>query len=293
MSRKTKSSPTTDRAIAKLIKSTRSRPTLGIVLGSGFNAAISKMKVELEIPYSHIPGFPATGVSGHAGSLLLGMLSGVEVAVLSGRCHYYEGHGMEDVTFAIRTLAGFGIRDILLTNAAGGLNRFFKPGDFMLIEDHINFMGVNPLRGPVAAGLPRFVDMTCAYDPGLGTLLARAAKKCSIKLRKGIYLAVSGPSYETPAEIRAFKKLGADAVGMSTVPEVIVARQLGMRVAAISCITNPGAGLGETKLSHQEVLETAGKSSQNASMLLQEFCDFYGALKQPAPGQPDISRNNL
>ena len=183
---------------------------------------------------------------------------------------------MEVVTFAMRVLAEFGIKDVLLTNAAGGVNVSFRPGNFMVLTDHINMMGTNPLRGPAWPGRPRFVDMTCAYNEGLRGLLHRAGKKCKLKLRTGVYLAVSGPTYETPAEVRAFAGLGADAVGMSTVPEAIVARQCGLKVAGMSCITNVAAGLGGAQLSHAEVLETAEKVKNSAALLLQEFVKEYG-----------------
>jgi purine-nucleoside phosphorylase len=180
------------------------------------------------------------------------------------------------VTFPVRALATFGIRDLLLTNAAGGVNRRFRPGDFMLLTDHINLMGVNPLRGEAAPDLPRFVDLTRAYDSGLNRLLRRAARACGLRLQAGVYLAVSGPSYETPAEVRAFARLGADAVGMSTVPEAIVARQCGLNVAAVSCITNLAAGRGKQSLSHAEVLETAEKVQNLAALLLKNFVKLYG-----------------
>jgi purine-nucleoside phosphorylase len=196
--------------------------------------------------------------------------------VLSGRAHYYEGHPMTLVTFAVRALAAYGIRDLLLTNAAGGLNRSFRPGDFMALTDHINLMGVNPLRGAPVPGLPRFVDLTCAYDKGLRGLLQAAGRACGTKLRTGTYLAVSGPSYETPAEIRAFARLGADAVGMSTVPETIVARQCGLRVAAVSCITNLAAGRSRKPLSHAEVLATAEGVKKLAAQMLKNFAQLYG-----------------
>ena len=183
---------------------------------------------------------------------------------------------MERVTFAVRTLAEFGIRDLLLTNAAGGVNRKFRAGDFMALTDHINFMGTNPLRGPCAPGLMRFVDLTDTYDTELRRLLSRAARACGIKLRSGIYLAVCGPSYETPAEVRAFSRLGADAVGMSTVPEAIAARQCGLNVAGISCITNLAAGIAKQKLSHAEVLETAERVKTQAAALLKNFAKLYG-----------------
>jgi purine-nucleoside phosphorylase len=183
------------------------------------------------------------------------------------------------VTFAVRTLASYGIQDLMLTNAAGGVNRAFKPGDFMLIADHINLMGSNPLRGVALPGLPRFVDLTITYDMGLRKLLRQAANQCRIRLRSGVYVALSGPTYETPAEIRAFATLGADAVGMSTVPEAIVARQCDIRVAALSCITNLAAGRGKFKLSHAEVLETAERVKLLAARLLKKFAELYGRKK--------------
>jgi purine-nucleoside phosphorylase len=259
-----------------IAKSSRLRPSLGIVLGSGFQEAIARLKVEREIAYAQLPGFPPVGVSGHAGKLVLGRLGRTPVLVLSGRAHYYEGHPMELVTFAMRVLAAFGIKDVLLTNAAGGINRSFRPGNFMVLTDHINMMGTNPLRGPAQPGLPRFVDMTRTYDQRLSALLHRAGKECGLRLRSGVYLAVSGPTYETPAEVRAFGHLGADAVGMSTVPEAIVARQCGLNVAGVSCITNVAAGLGGEKLSHAEVLNTAEKVKHSAGLLLQTFAGEYG-----------------
>jgi purine-nucleoside phosphorylase len=262
----------TARQIAKL---TKLRPTLAIVLGSGFQQAIAKLKVEREISYKKLAGFPPVGISGHAGKLVLGHLGGTPVAVLSGRAHYYEGHAMEQVTFAIRALAAFGITDVLLTNAAGGVNRSFRPGDFMVLTDHINFMGTNPLRGPALPGLPRFVDMTRTYDAGLSGLLRAAGKKCGLKLRAGVYLAVSGPTYETPAEVEAFARLGADAVGMSTVPEAIVARQCGLKVAGMSCITNLAAGRGGETLTHAEVLETSERVKHLAADFLEHFARLH------------------
>jgi len=263
-------------AAARLRKLSRLRPSLAIVLGSGFHHVLSRFDVETRIAYVNLPGFPSVGVSGHAGELYLGELGNTPVLILSGRAHFYEGHSMERVTFAVRTLAAFGIRNLLLTNAAGGINKNFRAGDFMLLTDHINFMGTNPLRGPTIPGSPRFVDLTGAYDRSLSALLLRAGKACGAKLRQGVYLAVSGPTYETPAEIRAFARLGADAVGMSTVPEVIVARQSGLRVAAVSCITNLAAGICSGKLSHAEVLETAERVKSLATVLLERFARFYG-----------------
>jgi len=271
-----KEQPDPKAAAARLKRLSRLRPTLAMVLGSGFHHVLSELQVTAEVAYGKLPGFPPTGVSGHAGQLFLGHLGGTPVMVLSGRAHYYEGHPMTLVTFAVRALAAYGIRDLLLTNAAGGVNPSFHPGEFMLLTDHINLMGVNPLRGGPAPGLPRFVDLTCAYDPGLRRLLQRAGRACGMRLRTGTYLAVSGPSYETPAEIRAFARLGADAVGMSTVPETIVARQCGLKVAAVSCITNLAAGRSWKPLSHAEVLETAEHVKKLAAQMLKNFAEIYG-----------------
>jgi purine-nucleoside phosphorylase len=268
--------PSPKLAAARLKKLSRLRPTLAIVLGSGFHHVLTALQVDVKVSYSKLPGFPPVGVSGHSGELLIGKLGGTEVIVLSGRAHFYEGHPMPLVTFAVRTLASYGITDLVLTNAAGGINQKFKPGDFMVLTDHINLMGTNPLRGPALKDVPRFVDLTRVYDEGLRKSLERAGKACKLKLRSGVYLAVCGPSYETPAEIRAFATLGADAVGMSTVPEAIVARQCGLNVAALSCITNLAAGRSRGLLSHAEVLETAERVKSDAARLLETFAQLYG-----------------
>jgi purine-nucleoside phosphorylase len=288
------SSPNSHAATARLKNLSLLRPTLAIVLGSGFHHVLTGLRVEKKVPYAKIPGFPVPSVSGHAGELYFGRLGGTPVLVLSGRAHFYEGHSMERVTFAVRVLAAFGIRDLLLTNAAGGINPGFRRGDFMVLTDHINFMGANPLRpmavarashpceemqhaGGTPVPLQRFVDLTQVYDPRLNALLLKAARGGRIKLHSGVYLAVSGPSYETPAEIRAFARLGADAVGMSTVPEAMVARQCGLNVAAVSCITNLAAGRGGKQLSHAGVLETAGRVKVLAAKLLKNFAEFYSS----------------
>lgn len=262
-------------AVAKIKKLSRLRPKLALVLGSGFQHLLAGLVVDAELPCAKLPGFPKAGVPGHGGRLLIGQLRGTPVLVLDGRAHFYEGHSLARVTFPIRVLAGYGIRDLVLTNAAGGINRKYHTGDFMLVSDHINLMGSNPLRGPEIPGLPRFVDLTGAYDPELSGLLISAARTAGVKLRRGVYLAVSGPSYETPAEIRAFAALGADAVGMSTVPEVIVARQCGLRVAALSCITNLAAGIGLAPLSHAEVLATGDRVKAGGARLLKNFARLY------------------
>ena len=268
--------PSPQTAAARLKKVSKLRPTLAIVLGSGFHHALTELRVAKKISYAKIPGFPQPTVSGHAGELYFGHLGKTPVLVLSGRAHFYEGHEMERVTFATRTLAAFGITDLLLTNAAGGLNKKFQAGDFMVLTDHINLMGASPLRGPAIFGLPRFVDLTEAYDKNLRELLFKAGKSAKLKLQRGVYLAVSGPSYETPAEIRAFATLGADAVGMSTVPEAIVARQCGLNVAAVSCVTNLAAGISKENLSHAEVLETADRVKNSGAALIKNFAELYG-----------------
>jgi purine-nucleoside phosphorylase len=268
--------PAPQTAAARLKKLSPLRPTLAIVLGSGFHHALTALRVAEKIAYAKIPGFPKPTVSGHAGELYFGHLGRTPVLMLSGRAHFYEGHAMERVTFAVRTLAAFGIRDLLLTNAAGGVNKHFRAGDFMALTDHINLMGANPLRGAALPGLPRFVDLTETYNEKLRALLFRAARLARLKLRRGVYLAVSGPTYETPAEVRAFRLLGADAVGMSTVPEAVVARQCGLNVAAISCVTNLAAGLGRENLSHTEVLETAERVKHSGAALLKHFTELYG-----------------
>ena len=265
-------------AAARLQKISSLRPTLAIVLGSGFHHALTELRVDKKIAYAKIPGFPKPTVSGHAGELYFGHLGQTPVLVLSGRAHFYEGHPLARVVFATRTLAAFGITDLLLTNAAGGINAHFRAGDFMVLTDHINFMGANPLRGLHQKSLPRFVDLTETYDKKLRERLFQAGKISKLKLQRGVYLAVSGPSYETPAEIRAFAKLGADAVGMSTVPEAIVARQCGLRVAAVSCITNLAAGIGRGNLSHTEVLETAERVKKSGAALLKNFAKLCGNI---------------
>lgn len=255
---------------ALLAKSLPVRPELAIQLGTGFGGVADAVTVLREWSYGELPGFPEGRVPGHAGRLILGHLGTTPVWVLCGRAHFYEGFPMEAVTFPVRTLASLGITKLLLTNAAGGIRQGFRTGDFMALSDHINLMGVNPLRGPVPPGQSRFVDCHDVYDPILRRTLKRAARVARVRCHEGVYLAVSGPSFDTPAEIRAFARLGADAVGMSTVPEALVARHLGLRVVAISAITNPAAGLGEpgTALSHEAVLEQAALRESAATRLV-------------------------
>ena len=265
---------------AMIKKESPLRPALAMVLGSGFQHALAHLDVAREIAYGQLPGFPTVGVTGHAGKLVLGTFNKTPVLVLKGRAHYYEGIEMERLTFPVRVLAEFGIRALLLTNAAGAVNRSFRSGDFMVLEDHINFMGVNPLRGPAFAGLPRFVDLTRVYERRLVDLARQAAKLSKLKMHSGTYIAVSGPNYETPAEIRAFRRLGADAVGMSTVPEAIVARQCGLAVAGVSCITNMAGG--DTKsgvLVHQDVLNMGESKKNEMATFLKVFAELYARKK--------------
>jgi purine-nucleoside phosphorylase len=232
------------------------QPHVGIILGSGLGGLADAAAVTAAISYAEIPHFPVSTASGHPGRLVLGRLEGRPVAMMQGRVHLYEGYTAAQVTFPIRVLAALGVRFLIVTNAAGGLARGFQPGDLMVITDHINFMGTNPLIGPNDDALgPRFPDLSEAYDPALRATALAAAREEGIPLRQGVYLAVSGPSYETPAELAMMTRWGADAVGMSTVPEVIVARHAGLRVLGISAITNVAGGA--ERPSHDAVLRAA------------------------------------
>jgi len=234
------------------------RPKVGLVLGSGLGAFAKTLEKPTAIPYREIPHFPVSTAIGHSGELVVGLSRGVPVAVMAGRVHFYEGYRMDQVVFPVRVLGRFGVKTLILTNAAGSVNVDFKPGELMLIRDHINLMGTNPMIGPNEEDLGlRFFDLTEAYDARLRELAEKSCAKAGVTVRKGVYLALSGPSYETPAEIRMLRTLGADAVGMSTVPEVIAARHMGIRVLGLSCITNMAAGVSERKLDHREVLEVA------------------------------------
>jgi purine-nucleoside phosphorylase len=246
----------TDEAVKAIGERSPLRPAIGLVLGSGLGAFAKTLDKAVSIPYSEIPHFAASTVVGHRGELVLGYAHGVPVAVMAGRVHYYEGHPMTQVIFPVRVLGRLGVKALVLTNAAGSVNVNYKPGELMVIEDHINFMGTNPMIGPNEDQLgQRFFDMSEAYDPQLREIAEKACWKAAVTVRKGVYIAVSGPSFETPAEIRMARAMGADAVGMSTVPEVIAARHMGIRVLGISCITNMAAGVLKQKLDHREVLE--------------------------------------
>ena len=243
-------------AVETIRSQTPLKPAIGIVLGSGLGAVAEQVTEPTVIPFTEIPHFYRTTIEGHKGQAIIGKISGVPVVVLQGRFHFYEGYAMEDVVFPVRAICALGIDTLVLTNAAGGINTRFRAGDLMLIEDHLNLMGDNPLRGPHLDKLgPRFPDLSEAYNKSCLETLESVANELEIPVHKGVYAGLLGPTYETPAEVRMLRTLGADAVGMSTVPESIAANHLGVRVAAISCITNLAAGLSPHKLNHQEVIE--------------------------------------
>ena len=245
-------------------------PDVAIVLGSGLGDFAETLKDAVTTPYGEIPSWPASAVIGHAGKLVVGTLAGKRVAALSGRAHFYEGHDLRTVTFATRVLGLLGVTQLILTNAAGGINVNFKPGTLMVIDDHINLLGSNPLVGPNDDRFGfRFPDMTEVYSKRLRAIADAAAAARGVGVAHGVYIAVHGPSYETPAEIRAFRTWGADAVGMSTVPEALVARQMKMDVLGISCITNPAAGVLPQPLHHDEVMEVARRVRGEFSSLLE------------------------
>ena len=235
-------------------------PQIGLILGSGLGDYANTLDDMLRIPYSDIPNFPVPTVPGHSGAMVYGRKAGIPVLILQGRIHYYEGLSQQEITLPVRVLAALGIKTLVLTNACGGVNLDFHPGDLMLISDHINFSGANPLIGAnLDAFGPRFPDMSDLYTASVRKAIREKSAEAGIALREGVYAMYSGPNYETPAEIRMFRILGADTVGMSTVPEALVAGQCGMQVVGISCITNMAAGVLPVKLSHAEVMETADR----------------------------------
>jgi len=235
-------------------------PQIGLILGSGLGVLAEEIEDAVKIPYEEIPEFPVSTVEGHVGRLVWGKLQGATVLAMQGRFHYYEGYSFDKVTFPIRVMKALGVQQLIVTNAAGGVNEDFQPGDLMIISDHINNMGNNPLIGPNDPELGvRFPDMTEAYSKRLRKLARNVAETLNIKIREGVYVGNTGPSYETPAEIRMLRALGGDAVGMSTVPEVIVARHAQIEVLGISCISNMAAGILDESLTHEEVIETTNK----------------------------------
>ena len=244
-------------------------PETAIVLGSGLGELAERIEGAVRIPYADIPGFHVPTVQGHRGELVVGTLAGRPVVAQSGRFHLYEGHGADVAALPARVFAELGVSTFIATNAAGGIRPAFRPGTLMLITDHLNLTGRNPLAGPVLEGEPRFPDMSAAYDPGLRALAIEVARALGIDLAQGVYAALLGPSYETPAEIRMLATMGADAVGMSTVPEIIAARARGLRCLGISTITNAAAGVSGVALSHAEVMETAGRVGRHLGDLIE------------------------
>lgn len=257
-------------AVDFIRKRIRTSPEVVVVLGSGLGAFGESIKERIEIPYGEIPGWPESTAPGHTGRLVSGVFGSTQVLVMQGRHHYYEGYSLSEVVFPVRVFGEMKIPFYFATNASGGINNALSPGDLVLVYDHINFQGHNPLRGPnIERWGARFPDMTYAYDKKIMELVESAASTVKLQIKKGVYAAFPGPSFETPAEIRMLRILGADMVGMSTVPEVIVARQMNMRVCVISCVANYAAGMTRNPLAHEEVLEEMEKASGKLVTLLQ------------------------
>jgi purine-nucleoside phosphorylase len=249
-------------------------PRVAVVLGSGLGGFADDFEEAVAIPYGEIPGFVPSTAQGHAGRLVVGKVGQVPILAMQGRVHYYEGYTLEEVTFPIRTFKLLGIKTIVLTNAAGGINVQLSQGALMVISDHLNLMGVNPLRGPNDERFgPRFPDMSAVYSPSLQEIVIEESRAMGVEIRRGIYAALSGPNYETPAEIHLLRNCGADAVGMSTVPEAIVARQMDMEVLGISCITNMAAGISDEPINHDEVMETGNRVRSAFTQLLRRVVD--------------------
>jgi len=255
------------------IKDMECKPEIGLILGSGLGDIADEIE-GIRIPYEEIPGFEASTVQGHAGQLVIGKFCGKDVVAMQGRFHFYEGHPMSKVVFPVRIMKLLGIEKLLVTNAAGGICTDFVPGDLMIIEDHLNLTGTNPLIGKNDDDLgPRFPDMSNAYDKNLRAIVEEIGNELGIKLKKGVYAGLSGPTYETPAEVRMLRILGADAVGMSTVPEVIVANHMGIKVIGISCITNMASGILDQPLSHHEVIETTEEVKRDFTKLVKRIIE--------------------
>ncbi len=250
-------------ALSTLKRHISDQPQIGIILGSGLGGLVDEIENSVSVRFEDIPHFPVSSVDGHRGEVLCGTLCGASLLALSGRVHYYEGYAMQQVVFPIRVMAAFDVKTVIVTNSVGAINAAYKPGDIVAIRDHINLMGANPLKGS-----NDFVDMTEAYSSELRTLAHQMADRQGIRLQSGVYAAYSGPSYETPAEIRAMRTMGADMVGMSTVPEVIQAKSLGMKVLGLSMITNMAAGMSAKPLSHQDVIKTSKKASAKFGALV-------------------------
>lgn len=257
-----------DAAVKRLRELSAVQPRVLLVLGSGLGALADDMDDAQSLPFRDVPGFAPSEVEGHKGRVVIGRLEGVPCIALQGRYHLYEGHSPESVALPVRVAAALGVELMVVTNAAGGLNRSYRPGDFMIIDDHINLMWRNPLMGPVQPGEQRFPDLSEPYDRALQHLAERVAVRLGLRVVRGTYLAVLGPSYETPAEIRMYQHFGGDAVGMSTVPEVLTARALGLRVLGISLISNPAAGMTGAPLTHDEVIEAGKQASAGFGRLV-------------------------
>jgi purine-nucleoside phosphorylase len=262
-----------------LLAKTSEQPPVAVILGSGLGEFADTLKNREALPYSAVPHFPLSSVAGHSGNVVLGKLGAAWMLCLQGRVHYYEGHDMKAVTFPMRVLGRLGIRRVVVTNAAGGINPRFRPGDLMLIRDHISLFCPNPLIGPNEASLgPRFPDMSAAYSEPLRELARKCAQRLKFTLKEGVYVSVPGPSYESPAEIAMLKRMGADAVGMSTVPEVIVARHMGIDCLGISSIANAAAGISKRPLSHAEVLEAGERVKPRLMALIRATCERMSEL---------------
>ncbi|WP_208589441.1 purine-nucleoside phosphorylase [Gracilibacillus suaedae] len=264
-------------ATAYLQDKIKTQPKIGLILGSGLGMLADEIENSTKIKYEEIPGFPVSTVEGHAGQLVIGNLQGVDVIAMQGRFHYYEGYGLDAVTFPVRVMKELGVEKLLVTNAAGGVNRSLEPGDLMLITDHINNTGQNPLIGEnVHEHGVRFPDMSTAYDRELQVVAKQAAVQLDITLKEGVYVWNTGPSYETPAEIRMLDTIGGDAVGMSTVPEVTVARHAGIKCVGISCISNMAAGILDQPLTHDEVIETTEKVRESFLKFVKQLIQDIG-----------------
>ncbi len=260
-----------DAAVAAVAGSSSLRPTVGVVLGSGLGGFADAVDDQVEIPYGEIPGWPAATAVGHAGALVLGRFGGVAVAVMKGRAHLYEGHPPAAVVFGVRVLGSLGARSLVLTNACGAIDPSIEPGRLVVVSDHLNLQGTSPLVGPNDDALgPRFPDMTDAYDPAYRAIAREAATRIGLDLGEGVYAAWLGPAFETPAEIRMMRTLGADLVGMSTVPEVLAARHMGIRCLALSCVTNAAAGVRPEPIDHEQVLEVGARAAVDLVGLLRE-----------------------
>jgi purine-nucleoside phosphorylase len=271
----TTQTPTIYQKIREAVQTIQARtpivPQVGVILGSGLGGIAQAAEDAVIIPYTEIPWFHGTSVEGHSGYMVIGRYKGVPTVFLSGRFHYYEGYPMEEVVFPTRAVCGLGIHTLILTNAAGGINTRFRNADLMIIEDHLNLMGDNPLKGPNLAQLgPRFPDLSEAYARSCVEVFKQCADEIGMPIHTGVYAGLLGPTYETPAEVRMLRTLGADAVGMSTVPESIAANHLGVRVAGVSCITNLAAGLSPRKLTHEEVIENSRTAAEKLAKLLDQ-----------------------